>query len=101
MPVRFWINDQGSAQIGNGSEFAAVQSAFQTWQSVPTAAVSVQYMGTTPVPSVGLDGFNVITFVDDTVPLGSETIAATFSFFQTDPTGVLVIEEADIALSTS
>jgi hypothetical protein len=101
MPVRFWINDKGSPEIANGSEFAAVQSGFQTWQSVPTASVSVQYMGTTPIPTVGLDGFNVITFVDDTVPLGSDTIAATFSFFETDATGSLVIQEADIALGTS
>jgi hypothetical protein len=101
MPVPFWINQAGSPQITNGSEFAAIQSAFQTWQNVGNAKVSFSYMGTTPVATVGQDGLNVVTFVDDTVPLGSETIATTFSYFNVDGTGALVIQEADIAFSTT
>jgi Matrixin/IPT/TIG domain len=101
MPVPFWINQMGSPQIANSSEFAAVQAAFQTWQNVGTASISFQYMGATPVSTVGQDGLNVITFVDDTVPLGSDTVASTFSFFTIDGTGSLVIQEADIALSTA
>lgn len=101
MPVPFWINQSGSPQIANGSEFQAVQSAFKTWQNVSTASVSFQYNGTTTIPTVGEDGLNVVTFVDGSVPLGSETIAATFSFFNVDGTGSLVIKEADIAFSTS
>jgi Matrixin/IPT/TIG domain len=101
MPVSFWINQSGCPQIPNGSEFQAVQSAFQTWQNVSTASVSFQYNGTTTIPTVGEDGLNVVTFVDGSVPLGSETIAATFSFFNVDGTGTLVIKEADIAFSTS
>jgi hypothetical protein len=101
MPVKFWINQNGSPQIANGSELEAVKSAFQTWQNVSIASVSFQYMGTTAVPTVGEDGMNVITFVDDSVPLGSETIASTFSFFNVNGAGILVMQEADIALSTS
>jgi hypothetical protein len=101
MPVPFWINQSGSPQIANGSEFTAIQSAFQTWQNVANAKVSFNYKGTTPVPTVGQDGLNVVTFVDDTVPLGSETIATTFSYFTVDGTGSLVIQEADIAFSTT
>jgi len=99
MPVRFWISDRGSPQIGNGSEFAAVQAAFQTWQNVPTATVSFQAMGPTPVSTVGQDRLNTVTFVDNTVPLGSDTIASTFSFFELGSDGNLVIQEADIALN--
>ena len=101
MPVPFWINNSGSSQIANGSEFAAVQAAFQTWQNVPTAAVSFSYMGATPVGTVGQDGMNVVTFVDSSVPLGSDAIASTFTFFNFDATGTLTIQEADIALNTS
>lgn len=101
MPVPFWINQSGSPQIANGSEFQAIQAAFQTWQNVSTASVSFQYNGATTIPTVGEDGQNVVTFVDGSVPLGSETIAATFSFFNVDGTGTLVIKEADIAFSTS
>ena len=101
MPVQFWINQNGSPQIANGSEFEAVKAAFQTWQNVSIANVSFQYMGATTVPTVGEDGINVVTFVDDSVPLGLETVASTFSFFDIDATGTLTIKEADIALSTS
>ena len=101
MPVQFWINQMGSPPIVNGSDVAAVQAAFQTWQNVSTASISFQYMGTTPIGTVGQDGLNVITFVDNTVPLGSDTVASTFSFFTVDGTGSLVIQEADIALSPS
>ena len=101
MPVSFWINNSGSPQIANGSEFAAVQAAFQTWQNVSTATVSFSYMGTTPVSTVGQDGLNVVTFVDSSVPLGSDAIASTFTFFNFDATGTLTIQEADIALNTA
>ncbi|HLH31739.1 MAG TPA: IPT/TIG domain-containing protein, partial [Terriglobia bacterium] len=101
MPVQFWINQSGSSQIGNGSEFEAIKSAFQTWQNVSIAKIQFQYMGTTPVSTVGQDGMNVVTFVDSSVPLGSETIATTFSFFTVDSTGSLAIQEADIAFSTT
>jgi hypothetical protein len=101
MPIPYWINQSGCPQITNGSEFQAVQAAFQAWQSVSIANVAFQYNGTTTIPTVGEDGRNVVTFVDNTVPLGSETIATTFSFFNVDGTGTLVIKEADIAFSTS
>src|SRR5216684_1168827 len=89
MPVSFSINQLGSPQITNGSDFAAVQAAFQTWQNVGIASISLQYGGTTPVSTVGQDGLNVITFVDDSVPLGSDTVASTFSFLTVDGTGSL------------
>ncbi len=99
MPVPFWINQSGSPEIANGSEFEAVKSAFQSWQNVSIANVSFLYKGTTPVPTIGQDGLNVVTFIDDSVPLGSETVASTFLFFSIDGTGNLAIQEADIALS--
>ena len=76
-----------------------MKSAFQSWQNVSIANVSFLYKGTTPVPTVGQDGLNVVTFIDDSVPLGSETVASTFLFFSIDGTGNLAIQEADIALS--
>src|SRR5262245_42817678 len=46
MPISFWINEKGYTQIGNGSEFPAVLSAFQTWENVPTADIRFNYLGT-------------------------------------------------------
>ena len=96
MPVSYWINDRGSPQISNGSEFGAIQAAFQTWQNVPTADVRFIYRGTTAARTVGRDGMNVVSFTDDSTPLGSSVIAATFSFFRADSAGGLVFDESDI-----
>lgn len=101
MPIPFWINQSGSPQIANGSEFTAVQAAFQTWQNDSLANISFVYQGTTPVSTVGQDGLNVVTFVDSSVPIGLETAAATFVFSTIDATGSDTIQEADIALSTN
>ncbi len=98
--IPYWIHAAGSSQIANGSEFAAAHAAFRTWQNVATADVSFQYMGTTPIRTVGQDGINLVTFADDTILMGSEVVAATFLYFQKDSVGT-VIEEADIALNPS
>ena len=100
MPVSYWINERGSSQISNGSEFQAVHASFQTWQDVSTASIGFNYRGTTVTRTVGRDGINLISFADDTTPLGSSTLAATFSFF-----GVLnggaITTEADIVFNPS
>src|SRR5262245_21233735 len=98
MPVPYWINEKGLSKITNGSDFLVVQSSFRTWQNVASADVQFVYRGTTPVAGVGRDGLNVISFADTATPLGSSTIAATFSFFKRDATG-FVFEEADIAFN--
>jgi hypothetical protein len=101
MPVSYWINEKGLSQITNGSEFAAVQASFRTWENLPSADVRFVYRGTTDVNGVGRDGLNVVSFADPATPLGSATIAATFSFFKTEigsdnTSRRFVIEEADI-----
>src|SRR5262249_43552537 len=103
MPVSYWINERGSPQLVNGSEFAAIDASFQTWQNVASADVRFVNRGTTSTGSVGRDGMNIVSFVDTTTPLGSSTIAATFSFFKSEinSSGIiqLVIDEADIVFN--
>src|SRR5262249_49206813 len=103
MPVSYWINQKGLSTITNGSEFAAIQAAFHTWELVPSADVHFLYRGTTEVLGVQSDGLNIITFADNTTPLGSSTIAATFTFFRSEiaSDGLLhpAIGEADIAFN--
>lgn len=103
MPVSYWINESGSPVILNKSEFAAVRAAFQAWQNVATANIQLNYKGTTPITAVGYDGMNLVTFADSSVPLGTTTIAATFSFygpvFAGDNTIQYGTQEADIAFN--
>ena len=98
MPVSYWIDEKGLPRISNGSDFAAIQASFRTWESIQTASIQFAYRGTTPVGTVGHDGLNVVTFTDTSAPLGSSTIAATFSFFKTE-NGQLLFEESDIAFN--
>ena len=103
MPVSYWINEKGLSQIGNGSEFAAIHASFHTWENVASADVGFVYKGTTTVTGANHDGMNVISFSDTTVPLGSSTIAATFSFFKSevgsDDRIHRVFDEADIVFN--
>jgi hypothetical protein len=99
-PIPYWINERGYSGIANGSEFDAVHSSFQTWQNIPAANLLFDYKGTTSARTVGHDGLNLISFADDTTPLGSSAIAVTFSFFRTQG-GALQFDEADIVFSPS
>lgn len=98
MPVPYWIDEEGLPGISNGSDFAAVQASFQTWQDIPAANIQFTYKGTAPAGTVGLDGINLVTFTDTTAPLGTSVIAATFSFFKTE-NGDLLFDESDIAFN--
>src|SRR5262245_44396977 len=97
-PVSFWINEAGSPQISNGSEFTAVRAACQAWQNVESTNMRLDYKGTTSVRTIGRDSMNLVSFSDDTTPLGANTLAATFSFFGS-ANGQLFISEADILLN--
>ena len=98
MPIPYWIHEKGAPRISNGSDFAAVQASFQVWENIQTANIKFTFRGTTTAGIVGHDGMNVVTFTDTSAPLGSSTIAATFSFFRTE-NGQTVFDEADIAFN--
>ena len=98
MPIPYWIHEKGAPRISNGSDFAAVQASFQTWENIQTANIKFAFRGTTTAGIVGHDGMNVVTFTDTSAPLGSSTIAATFSFFRTE-NGQTMFDEADIAFN--
>jgi hypothetical protein len=76
-PVSYYINTLGCSGITNGSDFLAIQSAFQTWQNVKTASVSLSYQGVTDIQSAAYDGVNLISFQDLDTPFSTGTIAMT------------------------
>src|SRR3954462_10192218 len=102
MPVSFWINQAGSPQIANGSDFEAVLASFHTWEMVPSADIRLNYRGTTSTNRIARDGINLVSFADadDQSLLGSSTIAATFSFFRVQ-NNTLFFDDADIIFNTS
>lgn len=95
LPVRYHVHAGGLPGLSNGSEFIAIQKAFDTWQSIPTSAVAFQYEGPTEIQRGGTDGVNVISFQDSTFPFGSGTIAVTLSSSQGS------LRDADILFNPS
>jgi len=100
MPISYWINENGYSQIRNRSDFEAIQESFRTWDNVSSADIQFNYRGTTTARSVSRDGQNIVTFADDSTPLGSSTIAATFSFFRVQGAD-LFFDEVDISFSST
>src|SRR5207249_8148431 len=89
---------KGMPRITNASDFASVQASFQTWENIQGANIKFAFKGTTPAETVAHDGLNIVTFTDTSAPLGSSTIAATFSYFRTE-NGQTVFDESDIAFN--
>jgi hypothetical protein len=93
MPINYFINLDGSPQINNDSEFAAVHAAFQTWANVSTANVRFNYGGPAVISTGAGDAINLVSFTDTSFPFGSGTLAVTLNYFS-DSTGIT--SEADI-----
>ncbi len=78
--ITYLINDQGAPNIGDGSDFVAIQDAVDAWTSIPGVEFNVTYGGTTPQQVAdGLDQVNLVTFVDDEFPFPSAVLAVGIS----------------------
>ncbi len=68
LPVPYYINSAGSDDIGDGTDFTAVQNSFTTWTNVSTTYATVSYQGTTAIEGgaggAGGDGFNVMSWAE-------------------------------------
>jgi hypothetical protein len=93
MPINYFINLEGSPQINNDSEFAAVHAAFQTWANVPSANIRFNYGGAAVIDTGAGDHVNLISFSDDTYPWDAGTLAVTLNYFSAQ-TGIT--SEGDI-----
>lgn len=96
MPVRYFVTDRGVPGVTSLQLQQTVTKAFATWQAVPTAAVSSQFVGFTAAAPRGGDGMTVIGF--QSRPELDRTLGAT-SFLVDTITGDIV--EADIFLNSA
>lgn len=94
-PIRYFINDTGVEGVSAAQLQSTVAQAGETWQDVPTSAVSFQFAGTTVnLPGV-FDGQNTIGFLPD--PEMADFLGTTFIVFDT-VSGE--IADADIRLNS-
>jgi hypothetical protein len=96
MPIRYFVTDRGAAGVTATDLQQAVSRSFATWEAVPDATTSSQFVGFTLAnPSSG-DGATVIGFQNR--PELDRTLGAT-SFIVDTTTGAIV--EADIFFNTA
>ena len=76
MPVPYFVNSAGSADIPRPQVIAAINAAFATWQAVPCATLTFRNAGLTN-RTVNTDGRNVILFIESNWIYGTEAAAAT------------------------
>jgi hypothetical protein len=95
-PVR-WAVTGATVPGVNASDFqAAVQRAFDTWQAVPTAAISYQFAGVTSAVPGRDDGVSALGFVSRP---DLDRVLASTSFVIDNSTGELI--ESDIFFNSA
>lgn len=101
MPMYFVIHEEGIPYITDGSDFQALQSAFDTWTAIPSSAVVIEYVGTTDLAkAVANDGINLITFMDETYFTTNEVLGlAAKTLFMNEVSGTAEIVDADIVFN--
>ena len=96
LPIRYFITDRGTTGVTSTQLQQAVLSAFATWDAVPTAQLSSQFVGFTLAAPTSGDGATVIGFQNR--PDLDRTLGAT-SFMIDTTTGAVV--ESDIFFNTA
>lgn len=96
LPVRYFVSDRGVAGLTPGQFQGAVARAFATWQDVPTASVSFQFVGFTGSRPLDDDNISVLGFLDR--PELERVLAAT-GFLIDTTTGEIL--ESDIFFNAS
>jgi matrixin len=96
LPIRYFITDRGTTGVTSTQLQQAVQAAFATWDAVPTAELSSQFVGFTLAGPTSGDGTTVIGFQNR--PDLDRTLGAT-SFMVDTTTGAIV--ESDIFFNTA
>ncbi len=84
--IMYFINDQGAPGVAGNGDLDAIQASFNAWTSIPGTEMDATYGGTVPQEIAnGLDGANLVTFVDETYPFGLSTLAVGLTTsFETD-----------------
>jgi hypothetical protein len=96
LPIRYFITDRGTTGVTSAQLQQTVQTAFSTWEAVPTTQISSQFVGFTLAPPTSGDGATVIGFQNR--PDLERTLGAT-SFMIDTTTGAIV--ESDIFFNSA
>lgn len=101
MPFRYTLNSEGLSTVPLADYQNAIQSAFQTWNDIPTAEIQMEYAGDSDEKyASATDGLNLISFQDDHFPFGKGVLAVTAKTLQVSAGGMEAeILDADIVFN--
>ncbi len=90
LPLNYVVHEDGAPNVTDGSDFAAIDAAFQAWTSLPDAFMSATNTGTTPqAQASGIDGIHQVTFSDMSFNFGSAVLAVGLTTSFTEPANFL------------
>jgi hypothetical protein len=96
MPVRYFVSNRSGGGVTAAQLEQAVVRAFGTWDAVPSAELSTQFVGVTTAAPALHDGMNTIGFVDRA---DQDRVLGSTNFLVDTVTGDLV--ESDIFLNST
>jgi matrixin len=96
LPVRYFIRDRGVPGVSPDQARLAFESAFRTWQDLPTAAIRYEFVGFTSASPLTSDGMTTLGFEDEA---DQERVLGATRFIVDRVTGELV--ESDIFFNTA
>lgn len=91
IPVAWYLNQNGSADLGIDATEAAVTASFDSWQNVDCCYIAFDYRGRSSLRAAGSGGSNVVSWSESGWSHGSGAIAVCTTWF-----GSGTITEADI-----
>ncbi len=79
LPVPYFINASGSADISGNADIQAVKDSFNSWQKVPCSYLAFDYRGTTSMSTTGNDNVNLVVWRENNWPpqFGASAIGVT------------------------
>lgn len=98
VPVRYFVAERGASGVTPAQFQAAMTRAFATWQDVPSASVSFEFVGFTGAQPFEDDSMSVLGFQDHDEPELDRVLGAT-GFTVDALTGEII--ESDIFFNTS
>lgn len=100
MPVKYSINERGSADVSGDAEFTAINNAFTSWTGAVCNSVKVnlrvEYLGKTAERVGYFDGKNTIDFVESRNEWPPEAGASAIAFTLPNIRADGIIIEADL-----
>ena len=71
-PIDFAVNQRGTHEIADDSEFTAITNSVNTWAAVPDTTIQFNQLARTTMDGLAEDGLSVISWVDN--PASSDAV---------------------------